>query len=300
MTDKIHVMRETDPHPLSFKEPKGYSADINLNRTEDELIFDEHDKNMDDIYSPLPPRHSKERSPSRSPSRVSSRSSDDASVSSRSTSSKGYENKSRERRAKKAYLLWKFKKLNKNNEYSPLVLDMNSSLRQIDDEVFRIEKEIDINSGSAFIRNIYITGISGLEFGSTQQKLLNLNLNGWSRKIKLDIDGDPKYNEYFNEIYEQYFKEYKMNPILGLTMATVFSGFSVHMANQSCNLNSFNSPKKEMSEPDTDLESIIGRMSGNDSDTSSVSDIDNISVASSIIEEPVITPKKRGRPKKVN
>lgn len=317
MADKINIRRDTDPHPISFKEPKQRSTDINLNRVEEEMIFDDNDNdiiNNNRNYNnnrrdeSIPRGRSISRSVSRDGSRNSRSGNDTESSKSSSNSDNGagYEENARNKKAKKAHLLWKFKKLNKDNEFSPMVLDMDSSLKTIENEVYRIEKEKEINSGTEVLKNGYITLISALELGSTKQDLINLNLTGWSRKVRIDADNDIQYEKAFNGIYEKYCQGIEVNPIIMLGMLTAWSGASIHMANKSNNIpnnynNSSSKKEEEMSEPDTDLESIMGKMNGDsDSDTSSVND--NISEISEMIGSPIIEPvkipKKRGRPKK--
>jgi hypothetical protein len=211
-----------------------------------------------------------------------------------------------ETKSKKAHLLWKYKKLNVDSKYSPLVLDMDSDLSLIENEVYRIKKQQDNENGAQIIKNGYVTLISGMEFLSKRQKMIDLDLNGWSTKIQVDSK-NPDYEKCFEEIYEQYFSHVSMGPIPTLLFLTIMSGVSVHASNKIFNTGSsagksYNRKEKEEEEEESDdLDDIIAKMKANvnDDDKDSnfsftdVRDDDNVSEI--IVEK---DKKKRGRKKK--
>ena len=126
-------------------------------------------------------------------------------------------------KSKKAFLLWKFKKLNIDNRYSPEFFDMDSDFNELENEVVRIEQEISAESGVDFIKQGYITMIGGLEFLSKRQQISALKLTGLHNKIYYECQSSAKYNKCFNKIYEKYFSSTEMNPLLELSFLTLFA-----------------------------------------------------------------------------
>ena len=121
------------------------------------------------------------------------------------------------------FLLWKFKKLNIDNRYSPEFFDMDSDFNELENEVVRIEQEISAESGVDFIKQGYITMIGGLEFLSKRQQISALKLTGLHNKIYYECQSSAKYNKCFNKIYEKYFSSTEMNPLLELSFLTLFA-----------------------------------------------------------------------------
>lgn len=102
----------------------------------------------------------------------------------------------------KAFLLWKYKKCNPNNTYSPVHLDMNNTLEEIEAELAKVREESNIENAVDFARQTLTTAVGFVEFISRKQKFFELHLNGWSEVVSYDIEM-AKYDGVFAELYEE-------------------------------------------------------------------------------------------------
>lgn len=178
-------------------------------------------------------------------------------------------------RAKKAHLLWKFNKLNEDSKYSSMLLDMESDLEIVENEVYRVEKQQQNESGMEVVRNGYLTLVSGLELVSKKQKIVALNLDGWSRKVSIDSK-NSNYEKVFEEIYEEYFSNIKTNPIIMLTILTIWSGMSVHLSNMALG-SSFSMPQQQRTNyPESIASNTNYNTNNNNDDDNDDDDLDSI------------------------
>lgn len=200
-------------------------------------------------------------------------------------------------KAKKAHLIWKYNKLNKNGQYSSVILDMDCELDFIESEYIRLEKQIENESGTDLVKQAYIATVAGMEFFSTRQKLVSLNLTNWSYKVAIECN-EAKYEKVFSKIYEQYLSSVEhVDPLLSLAFMTVMSAAQFHYSNNpvdqakqaTANILQMDGPD------DDDLDSIMSKLDKQNLDL--ISEPETVASLPKQ-EEPKPVQKKRGRPKK--
>lgn len=206
-------------------------------------------------------------------------------------------------KAKKANLLWKINKLNNDGRYSTALLDMESDVNTIENEYYRIEKQIENESGVELVKQGYVGMSSFIEFFSTRQKIVALNMTGWTYKVAIDSN-QPRYEKVFSQIYDKYLSQLEASdPLLTLAWLTVSSAASYHCSQASTITNEpdrkeepvvFRNETKyqeEMEDPDDDLDDIINKLNSSSSRSNGLDpDI--------LTKEKVDLKKIRGRPKK--
>jgi len=229
-----------------------------------------------------------------------------------------------QRNIRKAQLLWRYNKVNKDKRYSHHSFDMNSDESIIESECIRIEKQKEIEGGLEMLKSSYQHIINLTEFASKYQKIVALDLNGWGQKVCIDMEGGSSYDDVFEDIYKQYFSGAKMNPFLTLLMMTVQSGTMIHLSNKYLNKDSMsmfsnilnaannvsNTNEETFNGPSDDYASIIEKMKANksvtpiDDDTRSVKSSSSSSSSSSIssssssissvsVKEETVKPKRK-------
>lgn len=210
-------------------------------------------------------------------------------------------------KARKAHYLWKLNKLNGDNRYSSAILDMGDDLETIENEYIRVEKQIENETGIEMIKNTYVGAASFIEFFSSRQKIVALNLTNWSYKVAIESNR-PNYEKVFSQIYDKYLSTIEASdPLLTLAFMTVMSAASYHYSNNPTDINTQRAMNVKnvpvMESPDDDLDSIVEKLKEQEIDNlSDISSISSVKIPDIIIkkqEQCEDKPKKkRGRPPK--
>lgn len=137
----------------------------------------------------------------------------------------------KEEKKQKAYLLAKLKTLSTYSK--PLrQFSMDDKLRDIENEVNRIEKEREMENSLSISRQGFMFCVSTLEFFSQKQKFVDVRLNGWSKKMMIDVNENKMYDGVFLELYEKHMNGMELSPESRLIMMVLGSAFGFHMANK--------------------------------------------------------------------
>lgn len=157
----------------------------------------------------------------------------------------------REIKMKKAHYLYKLNKLNKHGRYSTLMLDMDSELNTIENEYIRVERQIEIENGSDFVKQMFMAFSAGWELVLTKQTIMKLNVKNISYKFAMDCN-EPKFEKMFTEIYDQYLSSMdRMDPLLSLAFAVIMMTVQFHYSSNPYSVNS-----NVFEEPDIEEESL--------------------------------------------
>lgn len=175
---------------------------------------------------------------------------------------------------------------------------MEHSLDELKGEVFRIQKEIDMDSGIDYCRQGLMFCVSTIEMVNGQYKLPG-KLDGWSQSVMSNIDS---YDQVFEELYEAYYSKLKMAPEIKLISMIAGSAFMFHLQKSLLNNESLSRKQRDMSGPELNTDEMLQALNDEVGDISDISS--EISMAESI-ESIKIEPqtkkipiKKRGRPRK--
>jgi len=125
----------------------------------------------------------------------------------------------------KAFALWKYKKCNPDYCYSPICLDMNNTLEEIEDELAKVKEQNEIDNAVDVCRKIMTSVVGGAELISKKQKFFDLRLNGWSEMVAFEAE-NAKYDGVFSELYDEYRDSIQMSPWWKL--AWLLGGSAVH------------------------------------------------------------------------
>ena len=202
-------------------------------------------------------------------------------------------------RKEKAYALFQLKKLCEKGYNASRNYSMEHELSDIQDEVSRIKKEIEIERSIRLSRQGLILISSLIETGNTKYDPFGVDLNGWSETINANIED---YDEVFEELYEKYHHSISMSPEIKLLLMVTGSAISFHITKKMLgggmsapdimnSLSSAMSGGNGMKGPSNDgVADVLAKMKLNERKVSMSSD--------SSIEEPKEIPlekKKRGR-----
>lgn len=190
-------------------------------------------------------------------------------------------------REKVKYLI-KLKRLNKNSNIPIRKLDMSYSLKEIKTAVMEIEREIEIENGIEYYKFGLKFMTWSMETGTSTFMKSNA-LDGYSQFMSSQIENNNNYDAVLSEIYEIWGGG-SMRPEAKLAMMLGQSSYMFHMqklmAERKHNSNYRNHGSTQMKGPSEDTDEILKRLAEEElSETSSV-------------DEPVVSQKKRGRPKK--
>ena len=209
----------------------------------------------------------------------------------------------------KAIYLSKLNRLLSSPSCTGRKLGPSHSLSEIKSEVFRIEKDIEINTGIQYCKNGLMFCVNTIEMLSNNY--VGNNLNGWSNFLLTDVNNNT-YDSVFEELLEKYSVNMTGMPEVKLIFMIAGSAFMFNLqksladkAASSPNMlsslmksftggessSSKSPPQTEMNGPSVDIDSLLKKMNDDSGD---------ISDASSMLSEKVIQVKgkKRGRPKK--
>jgi uncharacterized membrane-anchored protein YhcB (DUF1043 family) len=209
---------------------------------------------------------------------------------------------------KKAFFLGQLKRLEKKGHVSSRRFGPEHSMEEIEGEVLRIKKEIEIDSGIEYCKQGLVFFANTIEMANKSFDPVGAKLDGWSNLIMNTRDD---YDEVFEELYEKYGSKVSMGPEMKLISMVAGSAFMFHyqksMVDKAMNsVNVSESMKKtkdkfdsQMRGPSVSDEQMLQSLAESDSDVSDVSsDSSEESVQEKIINIPAPTKKGRGRPKK--
>ena len=186
----------------------------------------------------------------------------------------------------KAFALWKYKKCNPDYCYSPICLDMNNTLEEIEDELAKVKEQNEIDNAVDVCRKIMTSVVGGAELISKKQKFFDLRLNGWSEMVAFEAE-NAKYDGVFSELYDEYRDSIQMSPWWKLAWLLGGSAVHFHILNAARDHQQPIQPvhaDTEIPKANIDIDEIMARMraaqekaqmnepdcSGGESDVSSV------------------------------
>lgn len=129
-------------------------------------------------------------------------------------------------------ILRKFERLQKLGVPIRKRFTMDSPLDEMKMELEFIRKEKAMDATIKQFSEWFITGMSGLEWGSkniNMLKMFGLQLDGLSQSAQMNV-GD--YEEDFEELYELYGDKLRMHPLVRIPMRTCLMVYMVHLTNQ--------------------------------------------------------------------
>jgi hypothetical protein len=193
----------------------------------------------------------------------------------------------------KGVYLSKLNRLLSNPSVQGRRMNTTHSLQEIKSEVFRIQKDVEINNGINYSKQGLMFCINTIEMLS--KTYVTDSLNGWSNVIMTDVNNNT-YDQVLEELYEKYSSKISMGPEIKLISMIAGSAFMFSLQKSLVD--------KSLNNPGF-LESILGKFKSKGAETASpivnpenmsgpsfnVDDIDDVSSVSSI----EITPPKKKR-----
>jgi hypothetical protein len=138
-----------------------------------------------------------------------------------------YDHHNREKiRKEKAYALFQLKKLCEKGYNASREYNMDHDLSDIQDEVSRIKKEMEIERSIRLARQGLTLISSLIETGNSRFDPLGIDLDGWSESLHANIED---YDEVFEELYEKYHTTISMSPEIKLLLMLTGSAVSFHI-----------------------------------------------------------------------
>lgn len=296
------MVRDGGPRVTSVMSAQNEGDVFNINKNPDEYVSKEETQGLEFLVdSKTPSEHSDDSDDSDDPDEETEENVFGVNPNSYSSNElqlepeKSYEDIQQE----KAFYLSQLNRLIKKGNATSRRFGMEHSLEQIRGEVFRIKKEISIDSGIDYCRQGLMFCISTIEMveGKYSGKMA-----GWSQNVMGNIES---YDEVFEELYQKYFSESKMGPEFKLISLLAGSAFMFHL-NKSMVHGDGSSPpsrQREMDGPSLDTDDLLRRLN-EEVDMDDISSVGDSSVASEepMIKEPEVktipVKKPRGRPKK--
>lgn len=207
----------------------------------------------------------------------------------------------------KAYYLSHLKRLEAKGHVPSRRLNMEHSLHDIQGEVFKIRKDIEIDRGINYCRQGLMFACSTIEMANNKYQL-GAELDGWSTSMMVDKEN---YDDVFEELIEKYSSKVAMIPEFKFIAMFAGSAFMFHlqksmMKGVSASMGAKASsprfsevPERKMRGPSVNSEELLRKLNNDDfSDISSVvSDAESSRGMEKIISVP--QPKKRGRKPKI-
>lgn len=192
----------------------------------------------------------------------------------------------------KAKYLYQLNRLIKRGFASTRRFGMEHSLDDIRGEVFRIKKEIDVDSGVDYCRQGLMFCISTIEMVDGNYNL-GVGLTGWSQNVMGNIES---YDEVFAELYEKYATKVNVGPEIKLITMLAGSAFMFSMQKRMMNNEPVPQKQREMEGPSFDTDELLRELN-EEVDLDNISDIseDEIKIVPEIKN---ISIKKRGRKSK--
>ena len=196
---------------------------------------------------------------------------------------------------KKSFYLSQLKRMENRGMPVSRRYGMEHSLEQIQGEVMRLKKEVQIDAGVDYCRQGLMFCVSTIEMADGKFKLGG-DLGGWSQAVMGNIDS---YDEVFEELYEKYFSNSTVSPEIKLISMLAGSAFMFSLQKKMMNGQGFAQHQREMEGPSDNVDDLLRQLN----DEVDIDDVSSVSsVASSepqLVQETKKIPiKRRGRPKK--
>ena len=198
----------------------------------------------------------------------------------------------------KSFYLSKLSRLEKRGFQSSRRLGMEHNLEDIKGEVYRIEKDIAMDTGIDYCRQGLMFCVSTIEMVNGTYNLPG-KLNGWSQSVMGNIES---YDQIFEELYDQYYSKIKIAPEIKLISMVAGSAFMFHLQKSLLQNESLAPRQREMTGPSMDTDELL-RSLNDEVDIDDISDISENSSISMKLEpqvKKIQVKKPRGRPKKTN
>lgn len=213
----------------------------------------------------------------------------------------------KELQQKKAFAMYNLNRYKKMGYPLSRNFGSNHTLEELEDEVFRIETEKNLDNGLKHCKDAMLAFTKGVETVNNMYGEKYIKLNGWSEFILTQYN-DHVYDDVFIKLWQKYSGKLPDYPEFTLLFLLGMSAFTFHMARLQAEKQS--KPERQtMKQPsfsyeDLDNELNASDTSSNASDESKASSIEIGSLANEKItinipdakDKPAA--KKRGRPKK--
>lgn len=198
----------------------------------------------------------------------------------------------------KSFYLSKLSRLEKRGFQTSRRLGMEHNLQDIKGEVYRIEKDIAMDTGIDYCRQGLMFCVSTIEMVNGTYNLPG-KLNGWSQSVMGNIES---YDQIFEELYDQYYSKIKIAPEIKLISMVAGSAFMFHLQKSLLQNESLAPRQREMTGPSMDTDELL-RSLNSEVDMDDISEISENSSVSMKLEpqvKKIQVKKPRGRPKKIN
>jgi hypothetical protein len=199
---------------------------------------------------------------------------------------------------KKSHYLYQLTRLRKRGVESSRRFGMEHSLEEIRGEVFRLQKEIDMDNSIDYCRQGLMFCVSTIEMLNGQYNTGG-KLTGWSQSVMGNIES---YDEVFEELYDKYYTSVKMAPEIKLISMVAGSAFMFHLQKSLLNNETLAPRQREMEGPRINTEELFEELN-REVDLDDISSIASSEKSIKIVQrdeedsKKTIPLKKRGRPK---
>ncbi len=201
--------------------------------------------------------------------------------------------------AEKAFRLWKYNKCNLNGRYSPVHLDMNNTLEEIEEQLVKVQLESKIESVTDTARSFLTATVGFLENTASKQTICDFRLNGWSELVAFDIESG-KYDAVVSDIYEEWKGSFKPPPIIQLICMIGASAAQFSIMNRfdmTGKTAALEKSEGDLPEPSFNVNDIVDRMRKNQmrANSTGISEVDeaddqNADISSSSHHSPSPSP----------
>ncbi len=164
--------------------------------------------------------------------------------------------------SRKAFALWKYSKINANNQYSPTHIDMDNTLEEIESELMKVQEESKMEYAVDIARNSMTALVGLVEKGANFQKVFNFRLQGWSEMVAFEIES-AKYDAVFTELYDEYRTTFEsISPLVKLIGMLGSSAFTYSMSEGMRSVGGIKNDPSEIRipEPSVNINDIMENM----------------------------------------
>ena len=210
---------------------------------------------------------------------------------------------------KKSFFLSQLKRLESKGHVSQRRFGIEHSIEEIEAEVTRIKKEIEIDNGVNYCKQGLVFFANTIEMANSRLNLAKLD--GFSIHVMSTQD---QYDEVFEELYEKYASSINAGPEIKFITMFAASAFMFHLQKVLAEeqmgkgkdnilnvINKMGNNKQKMKGPSQSTEDILRDLNSDSDNMSEISsDSGESYISAEIIEKkiPIQTKKTRGRPKK--
>ncbi len=127
----------------------------------------------------------------------------------------------------KRELLYQFARLEKKGVHLPKQFTMASNVDEMNAELERIKRDIEIDASVRFQRRMLMACVSGIEFLNNKFDPFDAHLDGWSETVQDSIND---YDDIFEELWDKYHAKIKVAPELRLIFTLGGSAVWFHMS----------------------------------------------------------------------